>query len=545
VLAPEHAMVERLTTPDQRATMATYVEQAGRRSMIERQDVTREKSGVFTGAYALHPATAKPIPIWVADYVLTDHGTGAIMAVPAHDERDFAFATRHDLPVVEVISPDGEERSPAAAYTGAGQLVRSGPFTGGRNGEAGQRIAAWLAERAQNGPAVSYRLRDWCISRQRYWGPPIPMIHCDLCGAVPVPEKDLPVLLPHVEDFRPDGSGQSPLDRCAEFVATTCPRCGTAARRETDVSDNFLDSSWYFLRYPCAHTQDAPFEPRTLQKWLPVDMYIGGKEHSVLHLMYTRFVTMALHDLGLVEFEEPFKRFRAHGLLVKDGAKMSKSRCNVVNPDAYLDAYGADTLRMFLMFLGPFQQGGDFRDRGVAGVQRFLERMWRYVTRMELAAGEITNAELLSLVHRQTGKVTESLEQLHYNTGVAALMELLNGLTAGERHYRQAVKTLLQLCGPYAPFITQELWEQLGEEGMINDAPWPECDPELVRQQQVTWVVQVNGRVRDRLELPPGQPQEAVEDAVFQRSRVQQWTEGKERIRTIFVPDKLINIVTR
>jgi leucyl-tRNA synthetase len=311
------------------------------------------------------------------------------------------------------------------------------------------------------------------------------------------------------------------------------------------VSDNFLDSSWYFFRYPSSDRDDVPFDAELTRKWLPVDMYIGGKEHSVLHLMYTRFVTMAFKDMGLIDFEEPFKRFRAHGMIVKDGAKMSKSKGNVVNPDEFLEEYGADTFRTFMMFLGPFQQGGDFRDRGIVGVQRFYERLWRYATETEFEAGEVEEPELVALIHGQVGKVTVSIEELRYNSGVAALMELFNGLVAGERHYRRGIKIMLQLACPFAPFITQELWERLGGEGEVNDAPWPEWDVKLTQGEMVEWVVQVNGRIRDRVELPFDSPQEEVEEVVFARPRTREWITGKAVVKKIFVPNKLINIVVR
>ena len=545
VLAPEHPLVEQIAAPEQKAALEEYARQAARKSAVERQVTGLEKTGVPTGAWAVNPANGERIPVWVADYVLMGYGTGAIMAVPAHDERDFAFAREFGLPVVEVVSPDGTRRTLTEAYTGEGVLVDSGPFTGIDSGRAIGEVAAWLEERGMGKPAVTYRLRDWCISRQRYWGPPIPVIHCDACGALPVPEEQLPVLLPEVEAFEPDGSGKSPLARCAEFVHTHCPQCGGKARRETDVSDNFLDSAWYFFRYPSADRDEVIFDPELTRKWLPVDMYIGGNEHSVLHLMYTRFLTLAFKDMGLIDFDQPFQRFRAHGLIVLNGAKMSKSKGNVVNPDEYIDRFGADTLRTYLMFCCPFQDGGDFQERGIVGVRRFYERLWRYATETEFDDGEIEERGLLALVHRTIGRVTESMEQLHYNAAVAALMELLNGFTAGGEHYRQGIRTLLQLVGPFGPFIAQELWERIGESGMIGDHPWPEWDPARAREERVEWVVQVNGRIRDRLELSAGAVQEEVEEAAFARERVVEWVGGKEVVKKIFVPDKLINIVVK
>ncbi len=539
VLAPEHALVLEIVGQEQRAAVEDYAEKACRRTAIERQ-AEGEKTGVFSGAYARHPATGDKVPIWVADYVLMAYGTGAIMAVPAHDERDRAFAHVYDLPVVPVMAREQEE---IEVYSGSGTMVNSGPYDGLDNEEAGRQIVAWLEERGKGQRQVQYRLRDWCISRQRYWGPPIPIIHCASCGAVPVPEKDLPVELPQLEDFAPDGSGKSPLARAQDFVAVECPQCGVQARRETDVSDNFLDSAWYFFRYPSAKKADVAFDAELTKKWLPVDMYIGGNEHAVLHLMYTRFVTMALKDMGLIEFEEPFKKFRANGMIVKDGAKMSKSRGNVVNPDEYLDTYGADALRTYLMFAGNFQEGGDFRDGGIHGIARFLERVWRYVVQGDFAAGKVGDGEVLRLLHQKIDKVTRDLEALHYNTAIAALMELLNGLQEKEKHYREAACVLLQLLAPFAPFMAQELWQRLGQQDMICDAPWPVADAELMREEKVEWVVQVNGKVRDRMELAADAERDVVERAALARERVREWTREKEIRKVIVVPGRLVNVV--
>ena len=543
VLAPEHPLVEQIASAGQKGEVEEYAHAARRKSMVERQDATRQKSGVFTGAHATNPANGQRLPVWVADYVLMGYGTGAIMAVPAHDARDFEFAEQFGLPIVEVISPDGEEHVLAEAYVGEGTLIHSGPFSGMGSREAMGEIGDWLATQGRGKATVIYRLRDWCVSRQRYWGPPIPIVHCDHCGAVPVPEKDLPVLLPHLEEFAPDGSGRSPLARDRSFVEVDCPQCARMARRETDVSDNFLDSAWYFYRYPSSDRDHEAFGEAMTRKWLPVDMYIGGNEHAALHLMYARFLSMALKDLGVTHIEEPFRRFRAHGIIVKDGAKMSKSKGNVINPDTYLDQYGADTFRTFLMFLGPFQQGGDFRDRGIVGVQRFYERLWRHVTTADFVDCQPPSRELTRLIHSQVAKVTLGLEELRYNTAVAALMELLNGLLAAEQPCRQGVEILLQLTCPFAPFITQELWEQLGQKGYVNDARWPSCDGDLVEEDMVEWVVQVNGKIRERLDLPAGAPQSQVEKMALSCERIRGWTTNREVVKMIFVPDKLLNIV--
>ena len=542
VLAPEHPLVAELA--GDRAEVRAYIAAAKRQSTIERQIVEREKTGVFTGAYVLHPATGARLPIWIADYVLMGYGTGAIMAVPAHDARDWAFATRFGLEVVQVIDA-GAVSIAGEVYAGTGRLINSGAFDGMEGAAAKTAIAAWLQEQGIGEAKVQYRLRDWCISRQRYWGTPIPIVHCDRCGTVPVPEQQLPVLLPHLQDFAPDGTGRSPLARSDEFVQTDCPQCGAAARRETDVCDNFLDSAWYFFRYPSAKDTTRVFDPERTRRWLPVDMYIGGNEHAVLHLMYTRFMTMALHNMGLIDFAEPFKCFRANGIIHKDGAKMSKSKGNVVNPDQYLDRYGADALRAYLMFAGNFQEGGDFRDTGIHGVERFLDRLWRYGMETNFARGKIEDAALLRLLHQKIAKVTDDLERLNYNTAIPALMELFNGLQEGQQHYRQALCTLLKLLAPFAPFIAQELWQQLGEKGQIIDAGWPEADPVLMQEAMVEWVVQINGKVRERMELAADLPQAAVEAAALAGERVGDWLAGKEIVKVVFVPRKLVNFVVK
>ncbi|MFO0228252.1 leucine--tRNA ligase [Gemmatimonas sp.] len=383
VLAPEHPLVATLTRDTQRDAVRAYQEATKKQDLISRKS-TKDKTGVFTGAYAVNPATGQQIPVWIADYVLMEYGTGAIMAVPGHDERDFEFAQRFTLPIVRVVAgPDDQADTPLgdAAYTDDdhGRLVNSGAFDGLPVQDARRAVTAWLAEQGHATPVTNYRLHDWCISRQRYWGPPIPIIYCDDCGAVPVPEDQLPVELPFIADFKPDDSGISPLARHEEWYRVPCPTCGRPARRETDVSDTFLDSAWYFLRYPSATRDDVPFDRERTTTWLPVNSYIGGNEHAVLHLLYSRFITMVMKDGGHIDFEEPFTRFRAHGMIIREGAKMSKSKGNVINPDQYMEEWGADAFRMYLMFLGPYEEGGDFRDQGISGVRRFLDRLWASV----------------------------------------------------------------------------------------------------------------------------------------------------------------------
>ncbi len=542
VLAPEHELVEALTTPEQRAAVNAYRERVAKMDLVSRKAV-KEKTGVFTGSYAINPATEAPIPIWIADYVLAEYGTGAIMAVPAHDQRDFEFAQVFSLPIVRVIAAAGETADTplAEAYDGPGALVNSGPFDGTPTDTAKTAITQWLASRDAGEARIEYRLHDWCISRQRYWGPPIPMIYCDACGIVPVPEEDLPVVLPDVDDFRPDASGVAPLARVRSFYEVACPQCGRQGRRETDVSDTFLDSAWYFLRYPSTDRHDLPFDPDLTKKWLPVDTYIGGNEHAVLHLMYTRFITMALHDIGLLPFEEPFKKFRAHGLIIKDGAKMSKSRGNVVNPDQYLDQCGADVFRMYMMFLGPYEEGGDFRDEGIAGIRRFLDGVWRLVREHDPAAQ--MSAELRRATHRAIKKVSDDLEQLHYNTAIAALMTLLNDIRRCGPADRWGIETLLILLAPLAPHVCEELWEALGHTASIFNARWPSFDPAVMVEDRVEIVVQVNGKVRGRIAVARDAAEADVLAAALADATVKAHVDGKEIRRRVVVPGRLVNLV--
>jgi leucyl-tRNA synthetase len=542
VLAPEHAWVEELATAAQRPAVAAYRERVAKMDLVSRRAV-KEKTGVFTGAYAVNPATGKHIPIWIADYVLAEYGTGAIMAVPAHDQRDFEFAQVFDLPIVRVIAAEGESADTplSAAYDGPGRLVHSGQFDGLDTAAAQRAITEWLASRGVGHARVEYRLHDWCISRQRYWGPPIPIIYCDTCGIVPVPENDLPVVLPEIDDFRPDASGVAPLARVQSFYQVACPQCGRQGRRETDVSDTFLDSAWYFLRYPSAGRDDVAFDPELTRTWLPVDMYIGGNEHAVLHLMYTRFITMALHDIGLVPFEEPFKKFRAHGLIIKDGAKMSKSRGNVVNPDVYLDQHGADVFRMYMMFLGPYEEGGDFRDEGISGVRRFLDGVWRLVHEHDARA--TAPDALVRCTHRAIKKVGEDVEGLHYNTAIAALMTLLNDIRRISSPDRGVLESLLIMLAPFAPHISEELWEALGHSTSIFSARWPAFDPALTLEETVMIAVQVNGKVRGRIAVPRDATDDAIIVAALADASVRVHVHGKEIRRRVVVPGRLVNFV--
>ncbi len=545
VLAPEHPLVGRLVTRETEGAVDAYVRQAAERSQEDRAG-GQDKTGVFTGGYAVNPFSGKEIPIYIADYVLYGYGTGAIMAVPGHDERDFAFATQHHLPIVRVVAgPDGMRGKLEQAFTEPGVAMASGPLDGLSTADAKEAAIRAAEERGFGRRQRTYHLRNWLISRQRYWGPPIPVVYCETCGIVGVPEEELPVLLPDVQDFVPKGTGESPLAAIESFVETTCPSCHGPARRETDVSDNFLDSAWYFLRYPSSDDPRHAFDPDLTRRWLPVDSYIGGKEHAVLHLLYTRFVCMALHDLGHLDFEEPFKRFRAHGVIVRGGAKMSKSRGNVVNPDEFFDRYGADTLRAYLMFMGPYEEGGDFSDQGIEGIYRFLNRVYHLVRKNAGHHGADVSSDVLRLRHQTVRRVTEDIEGLKYNTALAALMEYLNGLQRESAVAGQDLKTLVLLLAPFAPHLAEELWQALGEPYSVHKADWPSYDADMLVAKTVTVVVQVDGKLRDRLQLPAGLDEAAVRDAALQSEAVQRFLPDGARLRYVHVPDRLLSIVTR
>ena len=549
VLAPEHPLVERVTTADRKAEVDAYRRAAAKQDLVTRKVADKEKTGVFTGGFAVNPGTGERIPVWVADYVLMEYGTGAIMAVPGHDERDFEFAHKFGLPIVRVVAGEGEDGGTPLeapyADNAAGRLVNSGRFDGLVVPEAKRAIVEFLAGRGLGAARVQYRLYDWTISRQRYWGPPIPMLYCDACGTVPVPEDQLPVLLPPLEDFRPDDSGISPLARNAEWYYTTCPQCGGRARRETDVSDTFLDSAWYHLRYPSTDRDDVAFDAARTARWCPVTMYIGGNEHAVLHLLYSRFIAMVLHDQGLLGFEEPFRRFRAHGLIVKDGAKMSKSKGNVVVPDEYLAKWGADTFRLYLMFLGPFQEGGDFRDEGISGPRRFLEKVWQLVEQCErttLVGNELHQSVVIKW-HQTKKKVTEAMEALSYNTAIAAMMELLNALRESNCCERRLVKEFLVMLAPFAPHFAEECWERLGSRTSIFEAAWPQWDPALTVEDRVEIVVQVNGRTRSKVVVARQAEESAVLAAAEADETARRYVDGKEIRKRIYVPGRLVNLV--
>ena len=562
VIAPEHNLVKEIRKKAKLSAVKiqeieAYVSRARRKSELERTELEKEKTGVFSGLYALNPATGKQIPIWISDFVLASYGTGAIMAVPAHDERDHAFAKKYGLPIIPVIQPKQRWDFAKAAYTdvGHGQMINSGPLNGLKPNVAIKKAIAWLEKKGIGKEAVSYHLRDWCISRQRYWGPPIPMVYCPRCGWQPVKEEDLPVKLPPISKDKLEHRNGSPLAQLSQWRQTTCPVCGGPAEREVDVSDTFLDSCWYFFRYPSVKVKNKIFDPKITKKWLPVDMYIGGQEHACLHLMYARFITMVFKDLGLIDFEEPFKRFFAHGLIIKDGMKMSKSRGNVVVPDEYLKKYGVDVIRCFLMFMGPFDKGGDFRDSGIKGIEKFLARV-RALVEQQLGQTsapwlpEQQAQELKRKLNQLVAQVTAKMDNLEYNTILALLMSYTNDLKIVSDKYRlgrELYLPLLQLLAPFAPYLTEELWHRLGEKGSIHRSAWPKVERRYLQNEKKTLAVQVNGKLRATLELTAAEAkdQEKVVALAKKDPRVAKYLAAGQLKKTIFVPGKIVNFVVK
>jgi len=555
VLAPEHPLVAKLTSPDKKAEVEEYIAKTRRQTEIERLSTEREKDGVFIGAYCTNRLNGEKVPIWIADYVLLGYGTGAVMGVPAHDERDFAFAKKYDLPIrVVVAPPDWDGKDLEEAYVEAGTIVNSGQFDGQPSQKGIEAITDFMEAKGWGQRAVSYRLRDWLISRQRYWGAPIPMIYCQKCGVVPVPEKDLPVLLPEDAEFKP--TGESPLKYNEKFVNTTCPKCGAAAKRETDTMDTFMCSSWYFLRYASPHCEKAAFDAEKVKYWLPVDLYTGGAEHAVMHLFYARFFTKALRDMKLIGFGEPFIRLFNQGIIIAEKQKMSKSRGNVITPDEYVSELGADAVRAYLMFVAPWEQGGEWNDSGISGISRWLNRLWNLVTggysRDAKAKLKDEERALSRLTHQTIRKVTQDLEKLRLNTMIAALMEYTNYLTKTKEEgvisqaaWKEAIDTLMLLLAPTTPHLTEELWQQTGHEYSIHNQAWPKWDEALAKDEEITLVVQVNGKLRERIAVPVSITEDEAKEKALESPRVKAHTEGKKIIKVIYVPGRLVNIVVR
>jgi len=550
VLAPEHPLVDQITTADQKNYVINYVIKSKEKTELQRTALEKEKTGVFTGGFAINPATKEKIPVWIADYVLMGYGTGAIMAVPAHDERDFEFAKKYKLPIRQVIEPPKvinalTDISPAPdgifgvlptdlesdCWIGDGTLINSGDYDGHKSEKVRMQMTKEFGQLK-----IQYKLRDWLVSRQRYWGAPIPIIYCDDCGKQAVPEKDLPVLLPTDVDFLP--TGESPIARSKSFHQVKCPNCGQAARRDSDTMDTFVDSAWYFYRFTDPHNDKQWADKKQIKQWLPVDVYVGGAEHAVLHLLYARFITKAFRDFKLIDFEEPFSKLRNQGLILgPDGEKMSKSRGNVINPDEVIAEWGADAFRLYEMFMGPLEDSKPWNTTGIVGLSRFLEKVWRHGTRHpELDSGSSIK------IHKLIKKIGSDIEFFKFNTGIAAFMQFLN---ENKSLSKQDLEVFLVLLAPFAPHITEELWHNFGHKDSIHQQPWPKFDEKLIEDKNVTIVVQILGRVRASFELPAGTSQQAVKDKAISNANVKKYLDGKQIIKEIFVPDKLINFVVK
>ncbi len=562
VLAPEHPLVDQLTAPEKKAEVEAYREAARNKSEIERTTTEREKTGVALGTFCLNPFNNEKVPVWIADYALVEYGTGAVMMVPAHDERDFAFAKKFDLPVIRVIERRGAVGVPLKeAYTEPGVMVNSGDFTGLDSEDAKEKMTRFAEENGFGKRRIQYRLRDWLISRQRYWGAPIPVIYCDKCGEVPVPEDQLPVELPEDVDF--SVKGRSPLESSPTFVKAPCPKCGTEGRRETDTMDTFVCSSWYYLRFIDPQNTEKPFEPGLVKYWMPVDQYVGGVEHAILHLMYSRFFMMALHDGDWTDHDEPFANLLTQGMVLKDGAKMSKSKGNVVDPDDILAEYGADTARFFILSDSPPQADFDWKDTAVEGCFKFLLRVWRTIVEHKdairfdlplpiydtLAGPE---RELYQLTNKTIHGVTKDIEsEFQFNTVISKIREFVNFLGKYEPGrepnavFSHAVVNLLKLLAPITPHLSEELWQRLGGEGSVHEQPWPEFDSNALTSDVIEVVVQVNGKVRDKLQVAPDLPNAEVEQLARQSEKAQAHMDGKQVVKVITVPNKLVNFVVK
>ena len=566
VMSPEHPFVNELVAgrPEEAAVEA-YQEKARRMSDIERTSTSNEKTGVFTGRYAVNPVNGKEIPIYISDYVLMGYGTGAIMAVPAHDQRDFDFAKAFGLDIIPVVDPEDPSidlYDLKEAFVAEGKMINSGQFDGMNNKEAIPAMIEWLNEKGIGDKTVNFRLRDWLISRQRYWGAPIPMIWCDECGWVPEKEENLPVLLPTDVEFT--GKGESPITTSKTFVDTACPCCGRPAKREVDTMDTFVDSSWYFLRYCDPHNDKAPFSRDKADYWMNVDQYIGGVEHAILHLMYARFFQMFLHDIGLCKEEEPFRNLLTQGMVIKDGAKMSKSLGNVVSPAEIQAKYGSDTARLFILFAAPPEKELDWSDEGVEGSYRFLNRVYRLVyeyindirgdaeVAAEYKAANAADKALDFMMNTSIKKVTEDAGgRFNFNTAIASIMELVNEMYKYKNGdinlplFNKAIETLLTLLNPFSPHITEELWSQLGHEDRLYNRAWPECDESALVKDEIMIVLQINGKLKDKLMLPNNSEKEVVEGAARASDRFKEATEGREVVKVIYVPNKIINFVVK
>ncbi|NOW06348.1 leucine--tRNA ligase [Clostridium beijerinckii] len=559
VLAPENKLVDELTLPEYKAAVEEYKEAAAKQSEIERQSVSKEKTGVFTGSYAINPINGKVVPIWISDYVLATYGTGCVMAVPAHDERDFAFATKFNLPIERVIT-DKENTNPDLPYCEYGVLVNSGKFDGLTTDEAKKKIVEELEKDELGAMKKNFRLRDWLVSRQRYWGAPIPVIYCDDCGIVPVPEKDLPVKLPYNVEFTPDG--KSPLGKCEDFVNTTCPHCGKPAKREADTLDTFVCSSFYYLRYVDNKNDDAPFDSEKVNKMLPVDKYVGGPEHACMHLLYARFITKALRDMGYLNFDEPFLSLTHQGLILgPDGLKMSKSKGNTISPDDYIKEYGADVFRMYLMFGFGYTEGGAWSDDGIKSVGKFVDRIERILEtcRNIISSNESTKdsidsaeKELNFWKHNTIKGVTEDGDKMQFNTAIARLMELTNALNKytqenikNTNFLKETIVDFIKLLAPFAPHFAEEQWSLLGNNSTIFNEKWPEFNPAALVKDEVEIAIQINGKIKAKIMVASNLNEEGIKAASLENETIKENTEGKTIVKVIVIKGRLVNIVVK
>ncbi len=544
VLAPEHPLVERVTTEQHRAEVERYIQNARMKSDLERTDLAKDKTGVFTGGFAVNPVNNQKIPVWISDYILISYGTGAIMAVPAHDQRDFEFACIYKLPIVQVVSRDGTEYHLKSATVEDGIAINSGEFNGLTTLKFKKQITEWLKQRGLGEKAVNFKLRDWVFSRQRYWGEPIPLIHCTKCGIVPVPYEELPLILPEVDIYKPMGSGESPLANIEEWVNTECPKCGGKAMRETNTMPQWAGSCWYYLRYLDPHNDKEFASRKKVDYWMPVKLYVGGAEHAVLHLLYARFWHKVLFDLDLVNTDEPFMRLINQGMILGEGGvKMSKSLGNVINPDKVIAEYGADSMRLYEMFMGPLEVSKPWSTRGIAGIKRFIDRVWR-ISEMEIT-GEKPPERVLKLLHKTIKKINGDTEALQFNTAIAQMMIYTGELIGLEKLYKELWEPFVLLLAPYAPHLAEELWDKLGRPASVAEQSWPEWIEALAQEDIKTIVFQINGKIRARVEVPAGLSQDALKDRALNHARIKELLKGREPSKIIAVPEKLVNIVVK
>lgn len=566
-IAPESPLVEQLVPEERKEELYKFLQKVSLEDRFKRTSIDAEKEGFFTGRYAINPVNGEKIPIYVANYILYEYGTGAIMAVPAHDQRDFSFARKYKLPIRVVIDNPENPLNPDAmkeAYEDEGIIINSGPFSGLKSSEAIERVIEYLEEKGIGKRSVQYKLRDWLISRQRYWGAPIPVVYCEQCGVVPVPEKELPVKLPKDVEFLP--TGQSPLSLNEQFLNTTCPKCGGPAKRDADTMDTFVDSSWYYLRYVNPNLEDKPFDTKDVNYWLPVDQYIGGVEHAILHLLYSRFITKVLHDLGYVNFDEPFTNLFTQGMIYKDGWKMSKSKGNVVSPDEMIEKYGADTLRTYILFMAPPEKDAEWSDAGIEGVNRFLKRLWNNLYSIlpivkdvkveDLRLNNKKEKELRRKLHQTIKKITEDVEGgFKFNTAIASLMELNNSLgdylnstnedKLNVQLLREVAENLILILSPFAPHMAEEMWHDLGKETLIVNEAWPKYDKEALKVDEVTIIIQLNGKVRSKINVSVDEDEEKIKDIALNEPKIASYLQGKEIVKIIYVKNKLLNIVVK